>query len=59
MTEKEKQQQNAYLDKERKEQEALLKIKQKFGKNAVLKATSLLDGATAKDRNNQIGGHKK
>lgn len=57
--EKEKQQQNAYLDKERKEQEALLKIKQKFGKNAVLKATSLLDGATAKDRNNQIGGHKK
>ena len=47
------------LEQERKEQEALLKIKQKFGKNAVLKATSLLEGATAKERNNQIGGHKK
>ncbi len=56
---KQKQEEAKYLEKERKEQEALLKIKQKFGKNAVLKATSLLEGATAKERNNQIGGHKK
>ena len=52
-TEKEKQ-----LKKERKVQEALLNIKEKFGKNAILKAKNLEDGATAKDRNNQIGGHK-
>ena len=37
---------------------APLSIKHKFGKNAVLKGVSLEEGATAKDRNNQIGGHK-
>ena len=36
----------------------MLSIKQKFGKNAILKGISLEEGATAKDRNNQIGGHK-
>lgn len=46
------------LDKERKMQEALLGIKQKFGKNAILKGTSFEEGATAKERNQQIGGHK-
>ena len=44
--------------KERAIQEAMLKIKHKFGKNAVLKAGNLKEGATAKDRNRQIGGHK-
>ena len=33
-------------------------IKKKFGKNAILKGMNLLDGATAKERNQQIGGHK-
>ena len=33
-------------------------IKKKFGKNAILKGMNLLDGATAKERNEQIGGHK-
>ena len=32
--------------------------KQKFGKNAILKGTNLQEAATAKDRNNQIGGHR-
>ena len=39
-------------------QEAMLSIKKKFGKNAVLKGMNLEEGATAKDRNEQIGGHK-
>lgn len=46
------------LDKERRMQEARLAIRNKFGKNAILKGTNLLDGATAKERNEQIGGHK-
>ena len=43
---------------ERKMQETLISIKKKFGKNAILKGTSFEDGATAKERNQQIGGHK-
>jgi DNA polymerase V len=37
---------------------ALLSIKQKYGKNSILRGLNLKDGATAKDRNEQIGGHK-
>ena len=44
--------------KERRMQEAVIKIKQRFGKNAILKGTSYAEGATAKERNKQIGGHK-
>lgn len=44
--------------KERKMQEAMLHIKKKFGKNAILKGINLEEGATTKDRNKQIGGHK-
>ena len=44
--------------KERRMQEALINIKHKFGKNAILKGTSYAEGATAKERNKQIGGHK-
>jgi len=43
---------------EKKEQETILKIKEKFGKNAILKGMNLQEGATAKDRNSQIGGHR-
>ena len=46
------------LEKERALQEAMLTIKHKFGKNAVLKGTNFTDGATAKERNRTIGGHK-
>lgn len=45
-------------EKERKIQEAMLSIKKKFGKNAILKGINLEEGATTIDRNNQIGGHK-
>ncbi len=48
----------AALERERSIQEAVLRIKRKYGKNAILKGTSLQDGATARDRNNQIGGHR-
>lgn len=45
-------------DREREMQRALLKIKRKYGNNAVIKAMNLQDGATAISRNSQIGGHK-
>ena len=48
----------AALKRERSQQEAILSIKKKFGKNAILKGMNLEEGATAKDRNAQIGGHK-
>lgn len=46
------------LARERKLQQAALAIKKKFGKNAILKGMNLEEGATARDRNSQIGGHK-
>jgi DNA polymerase V len=39
-------------------QEAILHIKKRYGKNALLKGLNYKDGATARERNNQIGGHK-
>lgn len=53
-----RKQEQAALAKERKMQETMLSIKNKFGKNAILKGMNLEDGATAKDRNAQIGGHR-
>lgn len=49
---------SAALDRERRIQEAMLGIKKKFGKNAILNGGSYQDGATARQRNGQIGGHK-
>ena len=46
------------IEKEKKMQKLMIDVKKKFGKNAILKGMSLQEGATAKDRNNQIGGHK-
>lgn len=46
------------LEKEKKLQNAMLGLKKKFGKNAVLKGTNYLDGATMRERNKTIGGHK-
>lgn len=56
--EKQRQEEEKQIAKERKMQEAMLEIKKKFGKNAILKGINLQEGATAKERNNQIGGHK-
>ncbi len=52
------QQEAAALEKERRMQQALLAIQKKYGKNAILKGMNLEEGATARDRNQQIGGHK-
>lgn len=46
------------LEQEKRLQNAMLEIKDKFGKNAILKGTSYLDAATARERNGFIGGHK-
>ena len=54
----EQEKKNAELARERKRQEAMLAIKKKFGKNAILKGMNLEEGSTARDRNEQIGGHK-
>lgn len=58
MLEKKRQQAAAELEKEKHIQQAMLDIKKKYGKNAILKGMNLQEGATAKDRNAQIGGHK-
>lgn len=55
---KQKKEEEERLAKERRMQEALLSIKKQFGKNAILRGLNFEDGATAKDRNEQIGGHK-
>ena len=46
------------LKKESNRQKAVISIRKKYGKNAVLKGMNFEEGATTKDRNNQIGGHK-
>ncbi len=56
--EKQRKEEKETLEKERKLQEAVLDIKKKFGKNAVLRGMNLEEGATARARNEQIGGHK-
>ena len=56
--EKEKAKEAAALEREKRLQMAMLDIKKKFGKNAILKGMNLQEGATARDRNEQIGGHK-
>lgn len=57
--EKRKEQEEQALSKERSLQEAMLSIRRKYGGNAIFKGINLKEGATGKDRNNQIGGHRK
>lgn len=56
--EKQKKQEDTVLRREKKMQEAMLTIKKKYGKNAILKGVHYEEGATGRERNNQIGGHK-
>ena len=56
--EKERKAEEERLAKERRLQEAMLSVKKKYGKNALLKGMNLQEGATARERNRQIGGHK-
>ena len=55
---KEKQIEEAALARERKIQETIINIKNKFGKNSLLRGLNFDEGSTAKERNKQIGGHK-
>lgn len=55
---KERKREEKELEREEKVQKAVLDIKKKFGKNAILKGMNLEEGATAKNRNSQIGGHR-
>ena len=54
----EKKQRELEAEKEKRLQKAFLDVQKKYGKNAILKGTNLQEGATALDRNKQIGGHK-
>ena len=55
---KEQEREKEQLAREEKMQKAVLEIKKRFGKNAILRGMNLEEGATARDRNNQIGGHR-
>ena len=55
---REKAKRQKQLDKERRLQEARLSIRERFGKNAILRGLNFEEGATARERNKQIGGHK-
>ena len=54
----EEPQARAALAREERRQHAVLDIKHRYGKNAILTGTDLQDGATTMERNRQIGGHK-
>ena len=56
--EQEREEEEAKRKRERKLQEAMLDIKKKYGKNAILKGANLVEGSTVIDRNRQIGGHR-
>ncbi|NBH73719.1 DNA methylase [Clostridiaceae bacterium] len=58
LLERQRRQEESLLQKEKRLQQAMLSVKKKFGKNAILKGMSLEEGATARERNQQIGGHK-
>ena len=58
LLDKERKEEKEDLERERKMQSTIIDIKKKYGKNAILRGMNLEEGATAKDRNRQIGGHK-
>jgi DNA polymerase V len=56
--ERERRSREESLEKEKRKQKTVIDIKKKYGKNAILRGMNLEEGATAKERNRQIGGHK-
>ena len=56
--EAQRQEEEEELEREKRRQQAVLAIKGKYGKNAILKGVNFEEGATAKERNETIGGHK-
>lgn len=55
---KKREEESRELERERRAQEAILSIKKRYGKNAILKGMNLEEGATGAERNSSIGGHK-
>ena len=55
---KKREEEAAALEREKRRQQAVLSIRKKYGKNAILKGMNFEEGATTVDRNSQIGGHK-
>lgn len=56
--EKKQEAEKAERERERRQQEVVLAIKDKWGKNAILRGMNFTEGATARERNQQVGGHK-
>ncbi len=56
--ERERAEENVELEREKRRQKAIIDIKKKYGRNALLKGMDLQEGATAAQRNGQVGGHK-
>lgn len=56
---KQREQETVELEREKNMQKAMLKIKKKYGKNAILKDMNFQEDATTIERNGQVGGHKK
>jgi DNA polymerase V len=52
-----REEEDAQLEREHRRQKAMLTIQKKYGKNAILKGVNFMDGATTRERNQQIGGH--
>ncbi len=52
------EEEDRFLERERRRQQAVLAIQRRYGKNAILKGKNFLEGATTRARNGQIGGHK-
>lgn len=57
--ERQREQEEKHLKKEHQIQQTMTAIKQRYGKNAIVKAMNFLEGATALERNGQIGGHRE
>ncbi|MDO4983581.1 MAG: DNA methylase [Eubacteriales bacterium] len=55
---KRKKREEESLEKERRRQQAVLDIRKRYGKNAIMRGMNLQEGATMRKRNGQIGGHK-
>lgn len=55
---KEREAEEAFAQREQRVQEAVLSIRKKYGGNAILKGMNFIEGATGRDRNRQIGGHR-
>lgn len=56
--EKEEEEAKEKLEREKRLQSSMLDIRKKFGNNAILRGINIEDGATGRERNKQIGGHK-